>query len=290
MLHTTTTESSPRYEFGSNWQSFVDRCLSDECVQLAQESLKELLNLQSLRGRTFIDVGCGSGLYSLAAVAMGAELVTSFDSDEQSVRASERVRAFYGISAQHWRICHGSVLDATFLATLYPADVVYCWGVAHHTGDMWRAIDNIICKVKPGGLLELAIYNRVDRPIGGSEFWLKVKRIYVKSQRPIRKIMEVCFVVDFVFRQLATLRNPFAAIRNYPKLNKGRGMDFWHDVRDWLGGYPYEFASAGEVFNYLHARHRMQLEKLKTVYSLGCNEFVFSAPSEYGCVSTAIHS
>jgi 2-polyprenyl-6-hydroxyphenyl methylase/3-demethylubiquinone-9 3-methyltransferase len=134
--------------------------------------------------------------------------------------------------------------------------------------------------VNPGGLLQLAIYNKIDRPIGGSRFWLKIKRVYNSSSGVVRRAMEYAFVADFILRQLVTLRNPFAAIRNYPKNNRGRGMDFWHDVRDWMGGYPYEFATAGEVFEYLHTCHELQLERLKTVYSIGCNEFVFSAPRQ----------
>jgi 2-polyprenyl-6-hydroxyphenyl methylase/3-demethylubiquinone-9 3-methyltransferase len=280
MQRSMGVEDGARFAFGKNWQSFIDQCLSDERVRLAKESLRALLGMENLEGRTFLDVGCGSGLYSLAAVVLGAEQVTSFDYDGNSVEASEQVRAAYGVPPERWSICQGSILDDRFLAALKPADVVYCWGVAHHTGDMWRALDNLAHKVNPGGLLQLAIYNKIDRPIGGSRFWLKIKRVYNSSSGVVRRAMEYAFVADFILRQLVTLRNPFAAIRNYPKNNRGRGMDFWHDVRDWMGGYPYEFATAGEVFEYLHTCHELQLERLKTVYSIGCNEFVFSAPRQ----------
>ncbi len=101
--------------------------------------------------RRFLDAGSGSGLFSLAAYRMGAE-VMSFDADPDSVACTNRLRNRFE-DPPTWFVREGSLLDKAFLSTLQPADVVYCWGVAHHTGDMWKAIDNLTQLVAPGGLL-----------------------------------------------------------------------------------------------------------------------------------------
>src|SRR3712207_3811365 len=135
---------SIRFAFGKNWQSFVDTALNSQRIVKAAASLRRLLNLEHLCGRTFLDIGCGSGLFSLAACLLGAERVIAFDYDTDSVDASRAVRARAGIPAERWSIEQGSILDRAFLDTVHPADIVYSWGVLHHTGAMWQALDNAV--------------------------------------------------------------------------------------------------------------------------------------------------
>ena len=231
-----------------------------------------------------MDIGCGSGLFSLAACLLGAERVVSFDYDPNSVEASLALRERASQpdrierAINKWQIMQGSVLDEEFLAALEPADVVYSWGVLHHTGAMWQAIDNAVSKVKPGGVIAISIYNNVESRVGGSAMWWQIKQAYNRSPQAARRLMEYAYVANFMVRKLLTLRNPFKMIQNYGD-GAGRGMDFWHDVRDWLGGFPYEYATAGEIFNYMHNKHGLELIYLDTHDGHGCNQFTFHPPA-----------
>src|SRR5690606_32453090 len=133
-----------------------------------------MLGVESLAGQRFLDVGSGSGLLSLAAQRLGAN-VHSFDYDPQSVACTREMKRRFAPDADDWTIEEGSALDAEYLAGLPPADVVYSWGVLHHTGEMWRAIDLVSQRVAPGGRFWLAIYNDQGRT---SADWIRVKRCY----------------------------------------------------------------------------------------------------------------
>lgn len=270
-------EPELRYGFGANWQSFVANALNDRRVANAVTSLRALLGADTLAGRRVLDIGCGSGLFSLAACLLQSTDVQSFDLDPDSVATAEGLRAAHGIPETVWRIGRGSVLDEAFIGALEPADVVYSWGVLHHTGQMWRAIDLAASRVRPGGLFALAIYNKVQRVPDRSSMWWRIKRKYVSGGPLVRFGMESAYVANHVVTRLVTFRDPFRSL-----LDRGgdgrRGMEFMHDVRDWLGGFPYEFATAGEVFRHVHETSGFTLIGLNTVEGNACNEFVFRRP------------
>jgi 2-polyprenyl-3-methyl-5-hydroxy-6-metoxy-1,4-benzoquinol methylase len=267
-----------RYSFGANWQSFVDSALNTQRIGKAAKSLQHMLKTEHLIGRTFLDIGCGSGLFSLAACLLGAKKVVAFDYDLQSVQASMVVRARAGISAERWHICQGSVLDGKFLDGIEPVDIVYSWGVLHHTGAMWQAFDKAVSKIKPGGQLAIAIYNDVERTIGGSAMWWQIKRMYNLSPQTVKRLMEVGYAGAFFLKDMLNFRNPLKTVRSYSS-DSGRGMDFWHDARDWLGGFPYEYASITDVNEYLDHKFGLQLEYLQPNTGVGCNEFTFRLPN-----------
>jgi SAM-dependent methyltransferase len=270
-------ERELRYGFGANWKSFVAHALNDRRVANAVTSLRALLRTDSLAGRRVLDIGCGSGLFSLAACLLHASEVQSFDLDPDSVAAAESLRAAHGIPETVWRIGRGSVLDEAFMAAVEPADVVYSWGVLHHTGQMWRAIDLAASRVRPGGLFAIAIYNRVQRYPDHSTMWWRIKRTYAAGGPLTRFGMEAAYVANHVVTRLVTLRNPFRSLLDRDGEGR-RGMEFMHDVRDWLGGFPYEFATAGEVFHHVHETHGFELVGLNTVEGNACNEFLFRRP------------
>lgn len=261
-----------RYGFGENWARFAEDALNETRIEAAESSLRRMLMRDSLCGAMFLDIGSGSGLFSLAAVRLGARKVVSFDVDPDSVRTTTALRKKHG-DPENWVVLSGSILDRTFVSRLERADIVYSWGVLHHTGSMWTAIDQAADLVQPRGVLAIAIYNDVERRFGGSAMWSRVKRFYNKAHPTIRRSMEFGYLSGLLLRRLVSGRNPIRLYKEYD--TDGRGMSLLHDVRDWLGGYPYEYATAGQVFRHVNGNHGMALTYLDTHDGHGCNEFVF---------------
>lgn len=268
-------EETLRFDFGRNWAAYVARALDPAREEAARQSVARLIGADDLRGRTFLDLGSGSGVFSLAAFRMGAT-VTSLDLDPMSVACCRKLHEAAGGSPR-WTVLQGSILDDSEIARLPLADIVYSWGVLHHTGEMWRAITLAASRVSPGGLFCIAIYNRVESRVTGSETWRRIKRTYVSQPRAIRKLMEWSYGAYKTTALIVTLRNPFAVAKAY---RHERGMSLWHDWVDWLGGYPYEFASPAEIFDFVRATLGFELIRMTTTSSLGCNEFVFRRPAD----------
>lgn len=257
-----------RFEFGKNWKQFLET-LTEEKIDQSRTSLINLLKVKSLKNKTFIDIGSGSGLSSLSAYNLGAT-VTSFDYDDFSVEATKYTKEKFSNKEQTWIVGQGDILDDKYIENLGKYDVVYSWGVLHHTGSMYKALDNASKCVSKDGTLVVAIYNtQLLTPI-----WKKIKLLYVSSPFIIKKIMSYFYTLYFMsglfFVDIFRLRNPLA---RYKEL--GRGMSFYTDVVDWIGGYPFETATPEEIFHFYQKRGFI-LENLKTVGGkLGCNEFVF---------------
>ena len=265
------------FTFGDNWSRFVERYLDPESIEQAIHSLVGLLGTDDLSGRSLVDAGCGSGLSSLAACRLGAARIVSFDLDPDSVRCCRYLREREG-SPRHWQVMEGSALDEQLLGELGAFDIVYSWGVLHHTGDMWRAMGLVARLVAANGLLAIAIYNRVetfgphvDGRFGPSRFWVPVKRLYHGLPRWLQSPIDLVVMAAFWTQCLLRLRSPIAAMRQH---RKDRGMELRTDIRDWLGGYPYEYAAPDEVRRHLEPRG-FELESLIRHGGLRCNEYLF---------------
>jgi SAM-dependent methyltransferase len=267
---------SSRFGFGENWSSFVE-IVSEERIREAERSLATMLDAVDLNGKSFLDIGCGSGLSSLAAARLGAERVRSFDFDSASVRAAQTLQDRYVVDAS-WTIERGDATDEAYCAGLGTFDVVYAWGVLHHTGAMWKAMANAIDRVAEGGLFFVAIYNDQGRTSGR---WRTVKKIYNRLPGPVRVPYAVAVMLPMELQTVARaiLRGRMRAYVSGWRRVSDRGMSRWHDLLDWVGGYPFEVAKPEEVFRFCRERG-LELVGLTTCGGgLGNNQFVFRRTS-----------
>jgi 2-polyprenyl-6-hydroxyphenyl methylase/3-demethylubiquinone-9 3-methyltransferase len=275
--HTEEVSRGERFEFGKNWSRFLTT-LDDQRIAEAERAITGMLEFPDLTGKRFLDIGSGSGLSSLAARRLGAS-VHSFDFDPHSVACTTELRRRYFPQDDSWKVEEGSALDADYVRSLGEFDIVYSWGVLHHTGEMWKALENAQIPVAAGGKLLLAIYNDTGSQAAR---WRWIKKTY--NQLP--RLMKTPFAIAVsapeeaksLIRSIVKGR-PGEYVRTWTQYKQVRGMSHWHDLIDWVGGYPYEVAKPEEIFDFYRARG-FTLTKLKCgAVGLGCNEFVFQKTS-----------
>jgi 2-polyprenyl-3-methyl-5-hydroxy-6-metoxy-1,4-benzoquinol methylase len=261
-------ERSSHFEFGENWKDY-SRSIDKERIDHAVAGIQKLFP-DGINGKTFLDIGSGSGLHSLAALMLGAKSVTSIDIDENSIEATRALLTSHA-PGKPWTAEVVSIFDApSDMKNKF--DIVYSWGVLHHTGDMWLAIEKASELVKDGGQFCIAIYasTRSER------FWTNEKAFYRKAPKFLQWIVRQFYMAAYLAAKLLVRQNPISYVRNY-KAN--RGMNFSHDAHDWLGGYPYEAARAEELHQRISALGFSELRSFRLpyttgVFGAGCHEFV----------------
>ncbi len=262
--------SKVTFPFGRNWQNYV-KSLDDDSLHYAKQSLVEFLGIEDLKGRSFLDIGCGSGFFSYAAFKFGAEKVVSFDTDPLSVRCCRDLHEIAG-NPSNWEIHEGSILDGNFISKFQNFDIVYSWGVLHHTGSMWKAVMNSAMLTAKEGHYYISIYNKV-KGLFGSRFWLAVKTLYNASPAAVKSLWEAVYIMAYFFGNITRFQNPLRKIKNY---KSKRGMNWRTDIVDWLGGYPYEFAAVEEIYEFVTRNFpHFELIRIKPTKGLGTNWFLF---------------
>ena len=265
-------DESLRFGFGRNWSEFIEQHFSEARVESSRVHLLAALRVKSLAGLSFLDIGCGSGLHSLAALRSDASSVVSFDYDANAVATSQKVREMATGNDARWSVERGSVLDAARMQALPKFDIVYAWGVLHHTGELWKAMDNAIIPRKPDGVVYIALYSSdqyVEPPTGE---WVKVKRAYNQRGAIGKRYMEWKHASQLFADGLRQKKMPWTVVREY----NTRGMNFWTDIKDWLGGWPIEFASYAEVEAW-GKRHGLTI--INAIVGEGCTEYVLADPA-----------
>lgn len=278
-MNMESPDPQDRFAFGQNWKGFIENSFTAERLAVAKNKLLETLQLPSLEGKSFLDVGCGSGIHSLAALEAGAARIVSFDYDPDSVGTTTSLRKMAG-SPAHWEIQQGSVLDRSFMAALGKFDIVYSWGVLHHTGHMWDAVRNAGIPVAADGALFIALYSYTtyqNLELSGypsPEGWLDIKQRYNRAAAGQKRIMEWQYVLG------PRWYLPWVAAINFLRFKrseadyiKSRGMEIWTDVRDWLGGWPMEFVNELDLLRF--AKSELKLDIVEMICGEGNTEFVF---------------
>ena len=207
------------FSFGRNWLDFVNHSLDDRKMEIAYHFLLKYL-----------------------------------PADEYGIQAAETVKQkFSSLIPEHarWNIFRGSILDDALVNSMKEkGDIVYSWGVLHHTGSMYEALKNAMTFVNPQGYLIIAIYNKA--PYSG--LWVKCKKIYNKSPRFL-KLLYVYATVLLIYLERLLLSVKAAASGEQRPDCKGnddyRGMSLFYNIIDWLGGFPYEYASFDEIKNFV---------------------------------------
>lgn len=264
------TADAMRFGFGANWTDYIKKHFSEERLAIAQAHLLRFMKMPSLTGKSFLDIGCGSGLHSLSAWRAGARPVFSFDYDPQSVAATTMLRKLAG-DPPEWTVVRGSVLDKAFIDGIPRADVVYSWGVLHHTGAMWSAVANAASRLHDDSLFYIALYATEAFLDPTPAQWLEVKRAYNRASLITKRWMDWKYAWNHAIRDhLRAGKNPLTFIRAH---KKARGMSYWHDVRDWLGGYPMEFAGNRETEQF--CRERLGLSLINIRAGQANTEFLF---------------
>lgn len=260
-----------RFGFGENWRQFLER-LDDGRIAEAEGSLRSLLGVDRLDGKTFLDIGSGSGLFSLAARRLGAK-VRSFDYDPNSVACTASLRDRFFPGDTDWVVERGSVLDAGYVAALGRFDIVYSWGVLHHTGDMDKAIELAAGRALPGGLFAFALYRKTRLCWA----WIVEKRWYTQASPAWQRRARAIYRAALRGACAVTGRSFEDYIANY---RSNRGMDFENDLHDWMGGYPYESitpAQADAAMQRLGFRHLRSTVRPYEVglFGSGCDEYCY---------------
>lgn len=259
------------FAFGENWASYAE-LIGETQIEQAIAGLVKLIPPSDFKGRSFLDIGCGSGIHALAAARLGAARIVGVDIDPNSVATARKVLSDRKLEAS-WQIENVSVFDLT-PEQFGTFDIVYSWGVLHHTGDMWDALNKAARLVAPGGRLALAFYRETYL----DSFWKLEKQIYASAPRWVQDFIKGGYIAAFRLARAVTRQGAFS---DYIATYKSRrGMDFEHDVHDWLGGYPYESVLAPEVDRRLaalgfHAERVFARPKSSGIFGSGCDEYVY---------------
>jgi SAM-dependent methyltransferase len=242
------------FKFGENWERLLPQ-IDEQRVAFATRDIAKFMERKSLEGLTFLDIGCGSGLSSLAAYRLGAKSIVSIDIDPANIANTEHLKRKFSVSEDFpWQSYTASIVGRES-GNLPPSDVVYAWGVLHHTGAMWDAIDNCARLVKPGGFLYLMIY----RDAWCAGLWRLIKRTYTRGGPAIQWVIRNGFAAILIAGLLSKGKNPRRIMHDYAA--KRRGMSWYVDVTDWVGGYPFEYTNAEQVINRLD-QMGLRLKKL----------------------------
>lgn len=249
------------FNFGKNWLEFSHQFVDEEKIKEAEKSLANLLGEENIKDKTFLDIGCGSGIFAIAAKRLGAKEVVGIDISAESIESAKLNKSKF-LPCEKVMFYQKSILDKDYLV-IGKFDIVYSWGALHHTGKMYEAISNSLQLANKDSLFVIAIYNKHC----SSWAWKIVKYIYNIAPVFLKKMMIYFFgAIILIAKFLVTRKNP---------LTMRRGMNFYYNIVDWIGGYPYEYALAQEIVDFVEKKGFKIQKIIQPKVPTACNEFVF---------------
>ncbi|BFU93734.1 MAG: SAM-dependent methyltransferase [Nitrospira sp.] len=288
MNNLTSVES--HFRFGENWRAYAEK-VDEAAIEEAVHGLRRLAGSE-MSGKRILDIGCGSGLHALAALRLGAVEIQGIDLDPNSVAAAQAVLTRYA-SQRPWKMEQKSIFEMN-PAQCGTFDMVYSWGVLHHTGDMFRAIHTAAELVSLGGLFVFALYRKTLL----CPFWKWEKRWYARASSRRQRLAQRLYTAMFRLGLRATGHKFDSYVDKY---KTKRGMDFYHDVHDWLGGWPYESISPEEVELVMRGLGFEQVRSFITrgrrfggrylgLFGSGCDEYVYRKVETFPAPAASIIS
>jgi 2-polyprenyl-3-methyl-5-hydroxy-6-metoxy-1,4-benzoquinol methylase len=110
------------------------------------------------RDKKVLEVGCGIGTDTINFARSGADVTVAELSDE-SMRVAQQRAEVFGLSG-HITFHHGNAEELTSFVSVEPQDLVYSFGVIHHSPHPERILEQVERYVRPGSTLKLMVYNR----------------------------------------------------------------------------------------------------------------------------------
>ena len=258
------------FDFGENWSNYLHD-VDDDRVSLAMKNINDALGDNFIRDKSFLDIGCGSGIHSLAALKLNAKYVKSFDINKKNIINTKKIISKFW-EKNNYDVEVMNILEANDYSIKY--DIVYSWGVLHHTGEMNIAIKNSINYCKKNSILFIALYEKTIY----CKMWRMIKKFYNNTNRINQFLLLNFYNILKIFGLLITLKNPYLYVKNY---RSNRGMSFIYDQIDWIGGYPYESINKTELLKIIGSDFKLlQYKRAKTglfrsILGTGCSEYVF---------------
>jgi 2-polyprenyl-3-methyl-5-hydroxy-6-metoxy-1,4-benzoquinol methylase len=143
---------------------------------LVEPHIPRFAEFERWRGKKVLEIGCGIGTDTINFARHGAE-VTAVDLSAQSLEVARKRADVFGLS-DRIRFFHGSAEDLASIVPPQPYDLIYTFGVIHHTPHPERVVEQMRGFARPGTTIKIMVYNKLSWKVfwilmgyGKGQFW-----------------------------------------------------------------------------------------------------------------------